>query len=31
VIDKQGKIAARLEGAFSVEELETAVKQALKE
>jgi hypothetical protein len=31
VIDKQGKVAARMEGAFSVEELESAVKKALKE
>lgn len=29
-IDKTGKVAARLEGAFSAEELEAAVKQALK-
>jgi hypothetical protein len=31
VIDKQGKVAARMEGAYSVEELEAAVKQAIKE
>jgi hypothetical protein len=31
VIDKQGKVAARLEGAYSVEELESAVNKALKE
>jgi len=31
VIDKQGKVVARIEGAFSVDELESAVKQALKE
>jgi hypothetical protein len=30
-IDAQGKVAARIEGAFSVEELQAAVKQALKE
>jgi len=30
-IDKQGEVAARLEGAFSVEELEAAVKKALPE
>ena len=30
-IDKNGKVAARMEGAFSVKELETAVKQALKQ
>jgi hypothetical protein len=29
VIDKQGKVVARMEGAFSVEELDSAVKQAL--
>jgi hypothetical protein len=31
VFDKNGKVAARLEGAFSVKELEAAVKQALKQ
>ena len=31
VIDAQGKVVARVEGAFSVEELESAVKKALKE
>ncbi len=30
-IDKNGKVAARMEGAFSVKELEAAVKQALKQ
>ena len=30
-IDKQGKVAARLEGAYSVDELEAAVEKALKE
>jgi hypothetical protein len=30
-IDKQGKIAARVEGAFSADELEAAIKKALKE
>jgi hypothetical protein len=29
VIDKQGKVVARMEGAFSVEELDSAVKKAL--
>jgi hypothetical protein len=30
-IDKHGKVAARIEGAFSVEELEAAVKKALRD
>ena len=30
-IDKQGKIAARVEGAFSADELEAAIKKALKD
>ena len=30
-IDKQGKIAARIEGAFSAHELEAAIKKALNE
>jgi hypothetical protein len=30
-IDRDGKVAARMEGAFSADELEAAVKQALKE
>ena len=30
-IDKNGKVAARMEGAFSAAELERAIKKALKE
>jgi hypothetical protein len=30
-IDKHGKVAARIEGAFSATELEAAIKKALKD
>jgi peroxiredoxin len=30
IIDKRGRIAARMEGAYSVEELQNAMKAALK-